>query len=114
MKRAFLFTVLALLIPAASTAQYTPSKGQFAKLARQKARLVKIQVEIARLQTEIVFEVGNLDRICREVVLANHWPANVECNPQNLLFAVPPPPPATATLPQVQPPAAASPEQKKP
>lgn len=93
------FLVL-LLLPAATFAQYAPSKAQHDKLAKQKAKLMKIQVEIARLQTEIVFEVGNLDRSCREVVLANHWPANVECNPQNLMFAAPPPPPATTTLPQ--------------
>lgn len=108
------FALFILLLPVATFAQFTPSKSQHEKLAKQKAKIVSIQLEIARLQTEIMFEVGNLDRICREVTTANHWPAEVGCNPQNLTFAAAPPQPVAQE--QVRPTAPsgpALPEQKK-
>jgi hypothetical protein len=110
MRTKILLSVLFLsVLAAASPAQYTPSKPQYEKLAKQKARIVQIQVEILRLQTQQAFEFSSLQRLCSEVSLDNHWPAQVACSPENLTFYLPapppPPPPPPTPAPAPAPPA---------
>lgn len=115
--RRYVLAITMLVLPTATFAQYTPSKAQFEKLAKQKAKLMKLQVEIARLQSEVAFEVGTLGRACMEVVIANRWPLDVNCNPQSLAFGVPSQPdPPLSTLIKRQPtePVPSPAEQKKP
>lgn len=97
--RTFFLTVAILILPATTLAQYAPSKAQHEQLAKQKTKLMKIQVELDRLQSQIAFEAGELGRLCREVAAANRWPATVNCNLQNLTFSEPPPPPVSAQAP---------------
>lgn len=85
------FMVLPLM---AHAQQYTPTKAQHGKLAKQRAKIIAMQEKISDLQNEIAYEIEQATDTCKQIAAANHWPESVTCNLQTLNFIAPPSPPA--------------------
>ena len=91
MKRALLILALAVLPLTAHAQQYTPTKAQHAKLAKERARIIAMQEKIQDLQNEIQFAIEQAQQTCKQIAAQNGWPADVTCNLQTLEFAAPAP-----------------------
>lgn len=90
MKRALLILAFALLPATAHAQQYTPTKAQHAKLAKQRAAIIAKQEKIQDLQIEIQFSIEQAQKVCKQIAAENGWPEGVTCNLQTLEFAAPP------------------------
>ena len=91
MKRALLILAFAVLATTAHAQQYTPTKAQHAKLAKERAHIIAMQEKIQDLQNEIQFAIEQAQQTCKQIAAQNGWPAEVTCNLQTLEFAAPAP-----------------------
>lgn len=69
--------------------QYTPTKAQHAKLAKQRAKIIAMQEKVSNLQNEIAYEIDQATNTCKEIAAENRWPEGVACNLQTLAFVGP-------------------------
>ena len=91
MKRALLILAFAVLATTAHAQQYTPTKAQHAKLAKERAHIIAMQEKISDLQNEIAYEIEQATVTCKQIAAENGWPSDVTCNLQTLSFAAPAP-----------------------
>lgn len=90
MKRALLILAFALLPATAHAQQYTPTKAQHSKLAKERRHIIAMQEKIADLQNQIAYEIEQATATCKQIAAQNGWPEGVTCNLQTLSFAAPP------------------------
>src|SRR5690242_11530932 len=91
MKRVLVILAIAAIPFAAHAQQYTPTKSQHAKLAKERARIIAMQEKIQDLQNEIQFDIEQTQQTCKQIADENGWPVDVTCNLQTLSFAAPAP-----------------------
>lgn len=92
MHRVLAIFAFAILCAPCFAQQYTPTKAQHAKLAKERAHIIAMQEKIQDLQNEIQFAIDYAQqKTCKQIVAENGWPADVTCNLQTLEFAAPAP-----------------------
>lgn len=89
LKRLLAIFAFAILCAPCFAQQYTPTKSQHAKLAKQRAHIIAMQEKIQDLQNEIQFSIEQAQQTCKQIAAQNGWPADVTCNLQTLEFAAP-------------------------
>ena len=91
MHRVLAIFAFAILCAPCFAQQYTPTKAQHAKLAKERAAIIAKQEKIQDLQNEIQFAIEQAQQTCKQIAAENGWPADVTCNLQTLSFAAPAP-----------------------
>ena len=93
MHRVLAIFAFAILCAPCFAQQYTPTKAQHAKLAKERAHIIAMQEKISDLQNQIAYEIEQATVTCKQIAAENGWPADVTCNLQTLEFAAPAPTP---------------------
>jgi hypothetical protein len=99
MKILTLSFVLFFFVSVGAAQQLAPSPAQHKRLVKQQGRIRKYWENLNRATVEHDYEVLKLAKACEEIITANGWPRNTQCNPETLQFATPPQSPATPPTP---------------
>ena len=89
MKKLLVIFAFAILCAPCFAQQYTPTKAQHDKLAKERAHIIAMQEKISDLQNQIAYEIEQATVTCKQIAAENGWPADVTCNLQTLSFAAP-------------------------
>ncbi|HEV2521029.1 MAG TPA: hypothetical protein VGT24_01500 [Candidatus Acidoferrales bacterium] len=106
LKRLLAILAFAILCAPCFAQQYTPTKAQYDKLKKARAKVIAVQEKIQEFQNDVPFLIAQASEECRKIAQQNRWPEGVTCNLQTLVFTAPVKPP--------EPPPAAPEAKKKP
>lgn len=83
-----------LLVPRLRGAkEYRPTDAQVVRLLRKRTDAVLANVTKLQADQAFAHAMSELMAECEAVRVENKWPAEVTCNPDTLMFSVPPAPP---------------------